>query len=199
MVYEGSPVHHLPDLASFIATNLGANMRCLYLNSPAMVAGLRSYLAAAGVNVAAEVKKNSLVLSSRQDHLVDGLFHVERMLRFLDTAIQDALRDGYQGFLAVGDMTWEFGPERNFEKLLEYERAIDKLFQNAPFTGICQYHVDTLPPEAVGQGLCAHQTIYLKEKQIRKNAYFLPSDFMGGATPAISARQLSDMLDNLIR
>ena len=43
--------------------------RCLYLDSPPMVAGMRSYLSAAGVDVAREVGKGSLVLSSDQGHI----------------------------------------------------------------------------------------------------------------------------------
>ncbi len=71
MIYEGSPAKHLPGLSQLIKEKLRANHRCLYLNSPPMVAGIRSYLAAAGIDVAEEVKNGSLVLSSDSGHLVD--------------------------------------------------------------------------------------------------------------------------------
>lgn len=43
------------------------------------------------------------------------------MIDMLETAIQAALADGYAGLLATGDMTWEFGSEKELSKLLEYE------------------------------------------------------------------------------
>jgi hypothetical protein len=55
---------HLSRIAQLIVEKRRANNRRLYLNSPAIVAGIRSYLAAAGVNVAQEVSDGSLVLSS---------------------------------------------------------------------------------------------------------------------------------------
>ena len=52
MIYEGSQAKHLPGLEQVIREKLRANNRCLYLNSPAMAAGIRSYLAADGLDVA---------------------------------------------------------------------------------------------------------------------------------------------------
>src|ERR1700683_1555808 len=73
MIYEGSPAKHLPGLAQVIREKLRANNRCLYLNSPPMVAGIRSYLAADGLDVAQEVNNGSLILSSDSGPLVNGV------------------------------------------------------------------------------------------------------------------------------
>jgi hypothetical protein len=97
MIYEGSPAKHLPGLARLIRDKLRANNRCLYLNSLPMVAGIRSYLSAAGVDVAQEVNRGSLVLSSDQDHLLDGIFDPARMLDVLADAVSEALAQGYAG------------------------------------------------------------------------------------------------------
>src|SRR5581483_7714705 len=109
LIYRGSPAQHLPALAALMRRKLAERHRCLYLDSPPMVAGLRSYLAAAGVDVAHEVEKRSLILSSDQGHLVNGQFDPDLMLRSLEEAVQQALSDGYEGLWATGDMTWEFG------------------------------------------------------------------------------------------
>jgi hypothetical protein len=77
LIYEGSPAPHLPALVSVIQQKLKENHRCLYLNSPPMVAGLRSYLYAAGVDVPKEVMKGRLVLSSDKTHLDNGTFDVD--------------------------------------------------------------------------------------------------------------------------
>jgi hypothetical protein len=135
-----------------------------------MVAGLGSYLFATGVDVVRETTKGSLVLSSERGHLQNGSFDIDRMLGMLNDAIAQALSEGYQGLWATGDMSWEFGPEKDFSKLLDYEWRLEELFRRHPnLSGICQYHVDTLPLEIVQQGLSAHQAIFINETLSRLN------------------------------
>jgi hypothetical protein len=128
MIYAGSPAKHLSGVAHVMVEKLRANNRCLYLNSPTMVAGIRSYLAAAGLDVAQQVIKGALVLSSDQNHLVSGRFDVDRMLSMLGSALNDAVADGYAGLWASGDMTWELGNEQNFEMLMEYDASLKSCF-----------------------------------------------------------------------
>ena len=80
LIYEGSPAPHLRALASVIEVKLKEKYRCMFLNSRPMVAGLRSYLFAAGVDVPKEITNGSLVLSSDNEHLLDGRFDIDRML-----------------------------------------------------------------------------------------------------------------------
>jgi MEDS: MEthanogen/methylotroph, DcmR Sensory domain len=183
LIYEGAPSQQLPALAARALEKLQHNYRCLYLNSAPMVAGMRSYLAAAGVDVAQEVGKASLVLSSDQSHLIGGHFDVERMIRTLADALQQALDDGYDGLWATGDMTWELGAERDHWRLLEYEWRLEKLFRTHPqLSGICQYHADTLPRDLMRQGLLGHQSIFVSETLSLLNPhYVLPESFTLGA------------------
>ena len=84
LIYRGAPSLKLPMLVNVIRQKLEENYRCLYLNSPQMVAGMRSYLAAAGVDVAYESSKAGLVMSATQDHLIDGRwFSVDRLMQDL--------------------------------------------------------------------------------------------------------------------
>ena len=128
-----------------------------------MVAGLRSYLFAGGVDVPNEVAKGSLVLSSDNGYLQHGNFDVDVMVGMLNASVSDALKAGYQGLWATGDMSWEFGPPKDFSKLLEYEWRLEDLFHTQPaLSGLCQYHTDTLPRDIVRQALVAHQAIFNK-------------------------------------
>jgi MEDS: MEthanogen/methylotroph, DcmR Sensory domain len=175
LIYDGAPSRQLPALAAIARDRLQTSYRVLYLNSVPMVAGMRSYLAAAGVDVAAEVERGSLVLSSEQAHLVDGHFSVERMLQTLEETLAKALRDGYVGLWATGDMTWEMGPDRDFGKLLEYERRLEEFFaEHAQLNGVCQYHVETMPREALRHGLLAHPTLFVNETLSRLNPVYAP-------------------------
>jgi hypothetical protein len=199
MIYQGSPAKHLRALAAAIIDNLKHNKRCLCLNSPTMVAGIRSYLAAAGLDLERELERGALVLSSDQSHLIDGQFDSGRMLAILDHAVGEALRDGFSGLWATGDMTWEFGNERNFVKLLEYERGLEELFEkHASLSGVCQYHTDTLPIGVVEQGLHIHKGIFVNETLSRINPYFLSHEALAGR-PRGSETLLRQMIETVQR
>jgi DcmR-like sensory protein len=194
LIYSRSPARHLPAMAALMRRKLEERHRCLYLDSPPMVAGMRSYLSAAGVDVAREVEKCSLVLSSDQGHLVDGRFDVDMMIRGLEEAVQQALNDGYLGLWATGDMTWEFGSRKETAKLLEYEGKLEDLFRRQPaLCGICQYHIDTLPPESVRQGLLAHPSIFINETLSRVNPHYVPRERVTADTPLPDFHLVEDL------
>lgn len=180
LIYKGSPSRHLTAIAAVVRQKLNENRRCLYLNSPVMVAGLRCYLSAIDIDVAHEVEKASLILSSDQSHLDEGRFDADQMLLTLDNALDQALNDGYDGLWATGDMTWEFGPKNDFSRLLEYEWRLEDLFRKRPnLGGICQYHADTLPEQVLRQGLVSHQAIFVNETLSQINPHFLQADSYG--------------------
>jgi MEDS: MEthanogen/methylotroph, DcmR Sensory domain len=196
MIYAGSPAKHLRGVAHVMVEKLRANNRCLYLNSPTMVAGIRSYLAAAGLDVAQQVIKGALVLSSDQNHLVSGRFDVDRMLSMLGSALNDAVADGYAGLWASGDMTWELGNQQNFEMLMEYECELEKLFRSHPaLSGICQYHQDTLPDDSLHVALSRHRAVYINETLSRVNPIYSPIE--SPAAKRLSTPRLKEMLSHL--
>ena len=195
MIYEGSPAKHLPSLAALIYAKLKGHYRCLYLNSPPMLAGIRSYLYAADIDVAREVRTEALVLTSDQSHLMNGRFNPAKMLAMLVTAVDEALKDGYKGLWASGDMTWEFGSENNLDLLLEYERGLEEVFQQQPaLCGICQYHRETMPVESIRTALHTHQALYINETLCRMNPYYAPESM-----PDPRGLDCSDQLDALMR
>lgn len=174
MIYDGPPSRSLPAVAAAVRRSLDAGMRCMYINSPAMVAGFRSQLYATGTDVQHAMTTGALVLDSSGDHLVDGRFVIHRMIDTLAAAVEQALADGCAGLFATGDMTWEFGPEREFSKLIEYEWQLEQLFRKHPaLSGICQYHRDLLPREAVGEGVVSHEAVYTSDTLTRLNPHYV--------------------------
>jgi len=174
MIYDGPPSRTLPALAGAIGQRLAAHARCMYINSPTMVAGLRSQLYAAGMDVEHELARGALVLIADQAHLVDGRFDVDRMLDMLEAAVQSALAAGFAELFATGDMTWEFGSEKELAKLLEYEWRLEQLFlKQAALSGICQYHRDLLPHEAVRDGVVSHPSLFISDTISRLNPHYV--------------------------
>ena len=175
LIYEGPPTRHLSALAANVRKKLALNYRCIYINSAPMIAGMRSYLAAAGVDVLGETAKTSLVFSQKQHAGADGSFDPDEMIAALGEALEQALYDGYEGLWATGDMAWEFGAARNFSKLLEYEQRLEEFFRKNPeISGVCQYHADQLPREMLRQGILTHSTMFVNETLSLINPYYLP-------------------------
>lgn len=176
MIYTGAPSGPLPGLAELLRDKLAQNYRCLYLNNPTSVAAMRSALGELGVDAAC----SGLLMSSDLPHLTDHRwFSVDRMLDGLEEKLADALKDGYRGLWATGDMAWEFGPEEGFMKLLDYEWRLEEFFHSHPqLEGVCQYHVDTLPEMAVREGLLAHPGVLLNRANSSANPYYVaPENF----------------------
>ena len=170
----------------------------MYLNSPAMIAGVRSYLAAAGLSVAEEVEKRDLVFSSEQDNIVNGRFDADRMLRTLSQAVEDARTDGYDGLFATGDMSWEFGKDTNFVELLEYELGLEEIFRKYPcLHGVCQYHQEILPIDVIQTGLCTHRGVFVNETLSRWNPYYASPEVVASQRANFSNAQLNGMLNRL--
>src|SRR5580704_6126884 len=183
LVYEGPPSRHLVALAAVIRQKLYENHRCLYLDSHPMVAGMRSYLAAAGLDVAEESLRGSLVLSSDRDYLIDGCqFDLERMMQSLQDALEQALEDGYEGLWATGDMTWELGPDKDFSKLMEYEWRLEEFLRKSPqMGGICQYHIETMPRSVLREGVISHPSIFINQTLSMINPIYCHSESFANA------------------
>jgi hypothetical protein len=174
LIYEGAPSKHLAAIAAVIRQRLALKYRCLCFNSRPMVAGMRSYLAAAGVDVVREVADGSLIFSSVQNHLRDGKFDIDFMMATLQSAVEKARSDRYAGLWATGDMSWEFGPEKDFSRLLEYECRLEEFIRKNPdFGGICQYHSGTLPRMYLRQALVTHKELFLNETLSRISPHYL--------------------------
>ena len=121
------------------------------------------------------------------------------MLALLENAIDEALLDGFNGLWATGDMTWEFGNEKNFVKLLDYERGLELLFEkHVSLSGVCQYHTDTLPIGVVEQGLHIHKGIFVNETLSRINPHFLSHEALA-SRPKASVTQLKEMIEAVHR
>ena len=85
-------------------------------------------------------------------------------MQSLQDALKQALDDGLQGLWATGDMTWEFGPDKDFSKLLEYEWRLEEFFREHPqMGGLCQYHIETMPRKFLRHGVVSHPSIFINQ------------------------------------
>lgn len=197
LVYDGPPSRKLPILARILKQNMDAGYRCLYLNSPVMVAGMRSKLAAMGLHIQEEITRGRLVLSC-DPICFDRPFTSQEALHMLESSLDKALNDGYKGLWATGDMSWEFGPMKDFSKLLEYEWGLEEIFsRRKELRGICQYHTDTLPRKVMRKGVLTHPSFLINETLYRINPHYIKEN-RRKETP-ISTREQDEIISALCR
>ncbi len=193
LIYQGAPSQKLHMIAGIIQKKLAEGYRCLYLNSAPMVTGLCSTLASIGVTIESEITRNRLVLSS--EPVSSGSFNSRELLNKLEDSLDEALKDGYKGLWASGDMTWEFGPEKDFSKLMEYELGLEEVFsRRKELCGVCQYHHDTLPKEAMRVSLLVHPGIVISETLTRVNPHY---SMAPNPSSLISDKKLDDMITTI--
>ncbi|MFP5249429.1 MAG: MEDS domain-containing protein [Acidobacteriota bacterium] len=155
-------------------------------------------LAAAGLDVLEEIADGSLILNSAQTHLHEGKFDPDSMIQSLRDSLDEAREDGYAGLWASGDMAWEFGPEKDFSRLVEYEWRLEELFGERPdLRGVCQYHTGTLPEEYLRQGLVVHGALFVNETLSRINPHFLSRELF--SREAADRSPVQDAVGRLLR
>jgi signal transduction histidine kinase len=185
LIYDGEPSEQLPVVVPLLVDGLHDNWRCLYLGSPDAVRMIDAALSEKGVDTSREAGRGALVLSSERDHLRGGRFEPQAMVDGLCAAIDTALKDGFQGLCATGDMRWELGDDdENLDGLLEYEARLERVFRDRPLRGICQYHRSLLPPRAVRDALLTHGAAFFGHSLNRDNLFYTPPEILlGGADP----------------
>jgi signal transduction histidine kinase len=183
----------------FLAAGLQSNWRCLYLGSPEMVRMVNGALEQRGVHTGSEMKRGALLLSSERGHLKDGVFNAKAMIDGLCELIDDAVRDGFQGLYATGDMRWELGADENFDLLVEYEALLEQVFREKPLLGLCQYHRDVIPARTLRDALITHKSAYVGDTLNRDNVFYTPPDLLLESDQALGAKQGEWMCQQILR
>jgi signal transduction histidine kinase len=203
LIYDGAPSEQLPVVVPLLVDGIHENWRCLYLGSPDTVEMVDAALSDKGVNTKHEKERTALVLSSDRSHLHNGRFDPGKMVDTLCAAIDEAVRDGFQGLCATGDMRWELGADENFDHLLEYEARLEQVFRDKPLRGVCQYHRGMVPAKAVQDALVTHRSAYLGDQLNEDNLFYVPPELLlearagteGAKYAEWMCRQISRVLD----
>jgi signal transduction histidine kinase len=178
LIYDGHPSEQLPVVVPLLRDGLEHHWRCLYLGDPEMVRMVDSALGADGIDTARATGRGALIFSSDRSHLAGGGFDPQLMIDGLRALIERAVHDGYEGLCATGDMRWELGDDQNLDRLLEYEARLEQVFRDMPLRGICQYHRDVLPPQAVNDALLTHRSTYMGAALNQDNLFYIPPELL---------------------
>jgi hypothetical protein len=159
--------------AAYLADGLQCGERVFYVpQSSAAVERFRAALRLNGVNVATALKKGALIESTHADaHLAGGRFDCERMLGFLNEAVESALNDGFKGLRTCGDMSWLLAQPEGADSAVEYEALLNQFFPGVRAAGMCQYDIQRLAPDLIHSALATHPTACVDGTH-RHNAFY---------------------------
>jgi hypothetical protein len=140
LIYD-DPEDQLAAATAFVAVGLARQERCLYIADDRTTAEVIDAMIAAGIDVGRRLEAGSVeFLTKRESYLRRGHFDPSDMLVFLQEAAERALKAGYTGLRATGEMTWALGAERGCERLIEYEVQLDDCLRDSRAVALCQYN-----------------------------------------------------------
>jgi hypothetical protein len=123
--------------------------------------------------VAREEAKGTLILLTKESgHLEGGSFSPSRMISMLRNAVENALKDGFQGLCAAGDMTWLLDDAPGSEQIAEYESLLNHFYRNNRALGLCQYNRRRFPAAILDHGLATHPTIRIAGPILLTNPFY---------------------------
>jgi hypothetical protein len=168
-----SPEEQLSAAIEYIEQGLARNERCLYVCGEQTPDEFRRALHEADIDVAREEARGALILLTKETgHLKGGSFNAARMISMLGAAVEDALRDGFEGLCAAGDMTWLLDEAPGSEEIAQYEALLNRFYQTNRALGLCQYNRRRLPDAMLDHGIATHPTIRMDGPILLTNPFY---------------------------
>ena len=160
--------------ATFIAQGLRKGEKVIYAIEAHPADVVLSCLREADVNVEAVLASGQLTLVPAHNiYTPNEIFNPDTMLQLINTALQDALDEGYTGLRALGEMSWVFHTAAGAEHLLEYEARLNELFASGKLALLCQYDRRRFGPATLLGALRTHP-VAIVGTQVYDNVYYVP-------------------------
>lgn len=173
MVYSDRE-QQITALAEYFKTGFRLGQQCIYVSDKDTARFVRNVMTRTGMDVEADVNDGSMrFLTPEETYLASGDFKGEATIELIEAMIADAYAAGFNGLRGAGDMTWALGANVTGKELLTYESNINRLFEQYPFMGMCQYDAGRFHADAVKMLLKTHPTM-LKGGQVMRNANYIP-------------------------
>lgn len=138
------------------------------------------------------------VLTKKETYLKDGEFTPEKMIAFVEEAEKKALKDGYSGFRATGEMTWIIDSSVNTNILIEYESKLNNFFDNSKSKIICQYNEKKINNEILSSAIRTHPTSMIYGKIYENKYFYTEPRFMRGGLSVLPENSYQTLIDIIV-
>jgi MEDS: MEthanogen/methylotroph, DcmR Sensory domain len=109
---------------------------------------------------------------SGDTYLKGGSFSSARMLQYWDSAISQAMEDGYTFARGAGEMTWALETMPGVENLVTYESELNDFLKEYPAVIVCLYELGRFSGELLVEVLKTHPKVILGGI-VLENPYYL--------------------------
>lgn len=169
-----SSIDEMANLAAeWIGEGLRRGERCWFVAAGDEAAAIRAALESRNVDFDAEVRRNALkIVPATETYLIDGTFNPQRTIEIFRDTVQQAMRDGFEGFRAAADMSWALEIADGPERVVEYEGLLKSLFASHRLTGLCLYHRDRMPSKTLEGALATHPVIGVDGGRFAVNPFY---------------------------
>lgn len=180
----------------FIRQGLEQGERCLYVADDNSKAEVLEAMRARGIDVDGALDSGALSVHTEADtYRRTGTFNQDAILEFWEDSLTEATdEDGYTGIRAATEMTWALDENTSPDQLVEYEAALNSLFQNEDYTVMCQYNRERFPPEVLEDVIQTHPLL-IHDNVISHNVYYTPPEEVFG--PEQPADRVDRMMGTL--
>ena len=163
-------------LLPFIKEGFECGHRSLHIVDPDLRDDHRQRLASAGLDVAGAEHGGRFQLCCWQDaYLRDGRFEQDRMLAFLQEALDAGRKQGFAMTRMVAHMEWAVGESPGVEDLVEYETKINHMWPRHEDAVICVYDLARFRADVVMDIMRTHPVVLIGGI-FQENPFFVPPD-----------------------
>jgi hypothetical protein len=143
-------------VVEYLLHGLRRGEQCLFVSEARNLAEVHECLGGL-IDTHTESARGALQLLTESDtYLQGGCFDAERMIAMLNTAVQQAIRAGFRGLRAVGDMSWMLGAAPGSDQAILYEAMITPFLARSPAVGLCLYDRTRLESSVLEGALHTH-------------------------------------------
>ncbi len=140
---------------------------------------------------------SQLIFYSNRQVYGNGDFVPQRMLSWLREQTDLALADGFSGLRVAGEFGDIEAVHTNNSELIEYESAVNRLFEEIPCTALCCYNRRQYEPEFLLEALDTHPTAAINGS-LYENFYYRPIEKHAAAEFESRIDQLAAHRQNML-
>lgn len=166
-------------LAEYFKSGLRLGQQCIYISDQSTAQFVRNVMVRAGMDVEADIEDGSMrFLTPEQTYLSGGKFDSDVVMGLIEMLIADAYAAGFNGLRGAADAAWMLNADVTALEILQYESKVNRLFEQFPLMGLCQYDANRFTDETLKLLMKTHPTILKGGEVVRNPGYTPPAEFM---------------------
>ncbi|NKE36806.1 GAF domain-containing protein [Natronococcus sp. JC468] len=158
----------------FVRAGLDRGERCLYVAGQRSREEVLEAMLEYGIDVDEAVESGALsVHEPAEMYGEDEPFDGEAVIDALRSTVEAAAREGYDGFRITGELSWLLEADADLDRVLEYERSLNRFYADYDAVGLCQYDREAFPDEFL-DGIIENHPHIAFDGTVGRNVFYAP-------------------------